>query len=323
MVPHKPSFAPHPLALLAAALAVGIMLANFLSLPLAVILGFADAVSVLAIWTVRNNRMAVASICLILATLIAGATLETIESRAAPDGIRRLLDEGVIASGDPVELTGALQRPPETAPESFYLTLRVERFRFKNVEQDASGVVELVAPVHDQTFRNEYDSLELRHGARIRVMTSLQRADTFRNPGASSFTEYLERKGYDATGVIKSPLLVERLDDRRVFLPLAWLYEWRQKLETEMKTRFSTETAGVLDAALLGNRYNLSHVADERCREGGTFHVLVISGLHISFIGGLVFLIARRITKKAWLRLVLAAVVLWGYTLAVGAESSV
>jgi competence protein ComEC len=323
MVPHNPSFAPHPLALLGAALAVGILGAHFLSLPLVVLLGCAAGSSLLVIWTVHEGRTAAASVFVILATLIAGATLETIERLAAPDGIKRLLDEGVIATGDPVELTGVLERPPETAPESFYLTLRVERFRFKNVEQDVSGVVELVAPMHDQTFRNEYDSLELRYGARIRVMTSLERADTFRNPGASSFTEYLERKGYDATGVIKSPLLVERLDDRRVFLPLAWLYEWRQKLETEMKTRFSTETAGVLDAALLGNRYNLSHIAAERFREGGTFHVLVISGLHISFIGGLVFLIARRITKKRFWQFALSTIVLWSYAVAVGAQASV
>ncbi len=323
MVPHNPSFAPHPLALLAAALAFGILVAHFLSLPLAMLLGSSAGASLLVIWTVHEGRMATASVFVILATLLAGATLETIERRAAPDVIKRLLDEGVIASGDPVELTGVLERPPETAPESFYLTLRVERFRFKNVEHDASGVVELVAPVHDQTFRNEYDSLELRHGARIRVMTSLQRADTFRNPGASSFTEYLERKGYDATGVIKSPLLIERLDDRRVFVPLAWLYEWRQKLETEMKARFSTETAGVLDAALLGNRYNLSHAAAERFREGGTFHVLVISGLHISFIGGLVFLIARRITKQRLWQFALSTIVLWSYAVAVGAQASV
>jgi competence protein ComEC len=323
MVPHNPSFAPHPLALLAAALAVGILIAHFLSIPLPVLVVSAAGASLLVIWTVHEGRTAAASVFIILTTLLAGATLEMIERRAAPHGIKRLLDEGVIASGDPVELTGVLERPPETAPESFYLILRVERLRFKNVEQDASGVVELMAPLYDQTFRVEYDSFELRYGARIRVMTSLERADNYRNPGVSSFTEYLERKGYDATGVIKSPLLVERLDDTRVFVPLAWLYEWRQKLETELKARFSTETAGVLDAALLGNRYNLSHAAAERFREGGTFHVLVISGLHISFIGGLVFLIARRITKKRFWQFALSAIVLWSYAVAVGAQASV
>ena len=151
-----------------------------------------------------------------------------------------------------------LERPPEIAPESFYLTLRIERVRLKHTDLSATGVVELLAPVRDRGVRAEYDSLELRHGARIDVMTALERSDNFRNPGVSSFTEFLERKGYDATGVIKSPLLVERLDDERVFLPLYWLYEWRQKLEAEIDARFSSETASVLDAALLGNRYNLA-----------------------------------------------------------------
>jgi len=118
-------------------------------------------------------------------------------------------------------------------------------------------------------------------------------------------------------------LLIERLDDDPVFLPLAWLYEWRRKLEEQINSRFAPETAGVLDAALLGNRYNLSYTTAERFREGGTFHVLVISGLHISFIGGLVFLLARRITKKRGLQFVLSTTVLWSYALAVGAESSV
>ena len=147
--------------------------------------------------------------------------------------------------------------------------------------------------------------------------------DSFRNPGVSSFTEYLDRKGYDATGFIKSPLLVERLENERVFLPLAWLYEWRRKLQGEIDSRFSRETAGVIDAALLGNRYNLSHAASERFREGGTFHVLVISGLHITFLGGLIFLITRRFVKNRGVQFLLSGAVLWAYSLAVGAESSV
>jgi competence protein ComEC len=181
----------------------------------------------------------------------------------------------------------------------------------------------LLIPVSTRSIQHEVDQLELCYGARIRVMTVLERTDSFRNPGVSSFTEYLDRKGYDASGFIKSPLLIERLENTRVFLPLAWLYEWRRQLQATIDLRFSKDTAGVLDAALLGNRYNLSRSTSERFREGGTFHVLVISGLHITFLGGLVFLIARRFTKNAVLQFLLSIAVLWGYSLAVGAESSV
>src|SRR4030095_10996238 len=91
----------------------------------------------------------------------------------------------------------------------------------------------------------------------------------------------------------------------------------------EIDARFAPETAGVLDAALLGNRYNLSQSAAERFREGGTFHVLVISGLHISFLGGLVFLVVRRLTKRRVVQFVLPAIIVWSYSIAVGAEASV
>jgi competence protein ComEC len=74
---------------------------------------------------------------------------------------------------------------------------------------------------------------------------------------------------------------------------------------------------------MLGNRYNLSRSTSERFREGGTFHVLVISGLHITFLGGLIFLFAKRLTKNRGVQFVFPVVVLWSYSVAVGAEPSV
>ena len=271
-----------------------------------------------------------------IAVLFLGATLASIEKSKVPvNQIKRLINEGAVAVGEPVELTGVLERDPEIASERLYLQLRVQRIRSRaiklsaetaqseSVEREASGVVTLLAVIPTKSIAQEFDQLDLRYGARISVMTVLNRADDFRNPGVSSFTEYLDRKGYDASGFIKSPLLIERLENARVFLPLAWLYEWRRSLQTEIDSHFSAETAGVLDAALLGNRYNLSRSTSERFREGGTFHVLVISGLHITFLGGLVFLIARRFTKNSALQFLLSAAVLWAYSLAVGAEASV
>ena len=268
-----------------------------------------------------------------------GATLESIEKNKIPaNQLRSLLDKGVVAIGEPVELTGVLERDPELAPDRLYLQLRAGKNSVArsiepdapgkatqpdSIEREATGVVRLLASVPTDTGKQEFDQLDLRYGARIRVMTMLERTDSFRNPGVSSFTEYLDRKGYDATGFVKSALLVERLENVRVFLPLRWLYGWRRKLQTEIDSRFSRDAAGVLDAALLGNRYNLSRSTSERFREGGTFHVLVISGLHITFLGGLAFLIARRFTRNALLQFLLSAAVLWAYSVAVGAESSV
>ena len=324
LVPHPQRHVNHPLALFAAACAVGILASQLLLIPVLVAVLLAALASVLAFTALLKQSAIVSAVLLTLAVLFTGASLASLEQQnVRPDRLKRLLDERTIAPGDPTELTGVMDRAPEFAPESFYFTLRVERIRFRSIERNATGAVRLLAPLNSERIGQEYSALELRYGARIRVMTELNRADNFRNPGVSSFTEYLDSKGYDATGFVKSPLLIERLDDEPVFLPLAWLYEWRRKLEKQINSRFAPETAGVLDAALLGNRYYLSQTTAERFREGGTFHVLVISGLHISFIGGLVFLLARRITKKRGLQFVLSTTVLWCYALVVGAENSV
>jgi competence protein ComEC len=333
------SFAAHPLTQLAAAFALGVIAEMYFAVPLSLLLSLAASATLFAIVILfrqsgaerigetakrHGRKLSVATMFVLVAALLLGWTLAAVERTRVPaNQLRRLLNEGTLAVGEPVEVTGVLERDPEVAPERLYLFLRVEKIRGSGADKSVSGELLLLAPVSSKSIAREFDELDLRYGARLHVMTTLERTDNFRNPGVSSFTEYLDRKGYDATGFVKSPLLIERLGNARVFLPLAWLYEWRRGLQTEIDARFSSETAGVLDAAFLGNRYKLSRSTSERFRAGGTFHVLVISGLHITFLGGLVFVIARRFTKNRALQFLLSATVLWAYSLAVGAESSV
>jgi competence protein ComEC len=318
----RQTFAANPLALLATTFALGVSGASLGQLPL--YLSLAALSSGLALVSLLRSRMKLATLLTVSAMLFLGSSLAVIERDLVPaNQLRRLLAEGMIEVGQPVEITGVLEREPEIAPERWYLFLKVESVRVRETERAASGEVVLLAPILGNQAQAEFDQLDLRYGARLRVMTLIERAEAFRNPGVTSYSEYLDRKGYDATGFIKSPLLIERLENERVFLPLAWLYEWRRKLQVEIDARFPDETAGVLDAALLGNRFQLSRSTSERFREGGTFHVLVISGLHITVLGGLVFLIARRLIKNRVWQFLLSVVVLWGYALAVGAQSSV
>ena len=323
-IPHQALFTQHPLAQLALAFIAGILTSNLFPSHLAISVALYALFSVTALPALLRNRTSAAARSLLLAMFFAGAALAVLEKVSAPASqVKRLISDEVIGVNEPVELTGVLNGPPEFARGKVYLPLRVESLSSKRVELKASGTVELQASFPTPSIESEYMNLQLRYGARIRVMTRLNRSDKFRNPGVSTLTEYLDRKGYDATGFVKSPLLIERLDDERVLLPLAWLYDWRNRFQRQIDTRFSAETAGVLDAALLGNRYNLSRASAERFRAGGTFHVLVISGLHISFIGGIAFLIARRLTKNRFLQFLLPTTVLWSYALAVGAEASV
>ncbi len=331
--------AAFPLAQLAGAFALGILATTSLTnstwssqtnsiwlsrANLVWLLIFCGALVSGALAALLKHKLRLATTLVLFVTAFLGSAFAIVEqSSIPPHQIQRLLEEGVIKVGEPVELTGVLEQEPELAPERLFLRLKVRRLRVGNTETQASGVVMLSARVAQKNSEQNFAALDLHYGASLRLMTRLERADTFRNPGVASFTEYLDRQGYDATALVKSSLLIERQENERVFLPLAWLYEWRRKVQLAIDSHFSKETAGVLDAAILGNRYFLSQSTSARFREGGTFHVLVISGLHITFLGGIVFLIARRFTRNRAVQFALSAAVLWSYALAVGAEASV
>jgi competence protein ComEC len=316
--------AAYPLAQIACAFALGTLAGTFLSNSLWLFISCGALISAGAIAALLRHELRLATTLVLFAAVFLGSAFAIVEKSKVPHSqVRRLLDEGTIKVGEPVELTGVLEKDPELAPERLFLRLRVGQIRAGNTGMQTSGVVMLLVRVSQKSNEREFDALDLHYGATLRVMTRLERADSFRNPGVSSFAEYLDRQGYDATALVKSPLLIERLENERIFLPLAWVYDWRRKVQTAIDSHFSKEAAGVLDAALLGNRYFLSQSTSERFREGGTFHVLVISGLHITFLGGLVFLVARRFTRNRVMQFALTATVLWAYALAVGAEASV
>lgn len=313
----------HPLIILALSFMLGIVGVGFVSTTPKVLILITAFFSLLTLAALLWRASVAAIIFLCFSYVCAGATLASLERRRSADSLRNLLDQGIVKESEPVEVTGTLRQQPEASPQGFYLTLKVENIVWKGKERPAVGTVTLLLPVTGPIAEAQYHSLELRYGARIRAMTALRRADNFRNPGGASFTEYLDRKGFGAAAFVKSPQLIERLNDEPVLLPLAWLYRWRQQLQQQISSTFEPETAGILNASLLGNRYFLSHAAAERFREGGTFHVLVISGLHISFIGGLVLLLARKISRRRLTQFLFSALVLWGYAIAVGAEVSV
>jgi competence protein ComEC len=315
MNPHRASLSRHPLAEIAVAFAAGVCAANYFPTRFLWIAG-AVCTAVVVIAAVKQ-RLALAGVVLLVGIGVAGATLANQETRDRSGG------EVKEFAGRQLVVTGVLVGPPEFGRDRLYLTLGVERLDVDGSSRVSSGVVSLMAPFREAGSEQGFRGLDLRYGARVRVVTTFSRDDNYRNPGVSPLSEYLERRGYEAAGIVKSQASITRLEDVWVFPPLAWLYSWRETVQREIDTKFSSETAGVLDAALLGNRYNLSRETAERFREGGTFHVLVISGMHISVIGGIVFLLVRRLTRRRMLQFVVPAAVVWAYSLAVGAEASV
>lgn len=261
---------------------------------------------------------------LLLSCAVSGGALWTLnEMSVGENRVRSLFARGELLSEEPIEIWGTLDAAPELAPERIYLSLTVERVATLQREQPARGAVQIVVPFNDYQARVEYDQLALDYGARVRLLGFLSNRSGYRNPGAPEFDELLEHRGYDASGWVKSPLLIERLGAGQRQPVLAWLYQVRARAVSVTLRHFRQPTSGLLVAALFGNRHFIGRDTAELFRAGGTFHLLVISGLHVALLAGVALWLTRRLRLARWLEFALVTVLMWAYALMVGAQPSI
>ena len=312
-----PNLSLYPVFWLAVCFAIGITFAKFV--PPSGAFSFAAAAVLFAILALILNKHRVATLFVAVSFASAGTFAFLCEvERNNGNTLKKLYDSGEIASGSPVEVEGVMVTGREPLVDGDFVTLRVKNVRYRGSDSSVTGTVRLFVPAAQN--ESQISNLDLRYGSRIRVSCKLEREDDFLNPGVMPRTQMLDRLGIDASGSVKSRLLVEKLADESVFLPLAWVFDQRAALIDSFRRNLSPRAAGVMIASLLGDKYFLDKDTADLFRDGGTFHILVISGLHITFIGGLLLLIIRLFTRNRWLQFVLTNGVLWAYTMAVGAD---
>lgn len=317
----KRIFAPYPLAMLAASFAGGVLFANWF--PASPIVS-ASLLIVCCAAAFIGRRSAAGSLFIIIAFFVLGASCLSLENAGIRgDRLRVLIDSGSLPSGEPVEIEGHVVGAPESMPDGVLITVAAEKIIHRRQSQTVSGNARLFVSVADERAAADLGKLDLQPGSRIAAACNLVREDEYINPGVPSRIELLDREGIDATAMVKSPLLIEKLGDPTGLSPFRWIYGLRRSLIEDIRARFSPSTAGVLTASMLGSKYFLDKNTADVFREGGTFHVLVISGLHITFIGGLLLLIVSGFTKKRSIRFAIVCSLLWSYTLAVGANPPV
>lgn len=314
-----PNFNRDPMLWLAVSFAGGILAASVpgFSLTATVVV---TAIFALAAFIFRSHHSA--TLLIFIAFMVAGMSSALAEKQSvSPERLKVLYDNGTIRSGDPVEIEGVLLSSPEPSVESVLLKLRAEKLSYRGRELNVSGNVRLFLRVVDNVESDQRSDIsDLKYGSRLKIVCTLDREDEFLNPGVISRKEMLDRLGVDAVGSIKSRLLIEKIADESLFIPLAWVYDQRARLIEDFRKNMSGPAAGVMIASLLGDKYFLDKDTADLFREGGTFHILVISGLHITFIGGLLLLFVRQIARNRWTQFIVTIAVLWAYTLAVGAD---
>jgi hypothetical protein len=255
-----PNFTLYPLLWLSVCFAAGIAAAGYSDLDWRLFL--AGSLLFGCLTALFLNRRSVILLALAFAFL-GGLCFQSQEQNADPYSLKGLYETGHIKTGDPVEIEGVLTGKPELTLNGHFLALRAVKIRYKGAEHAVTGNVRFFAPSRDESTSNEYAALDLRYGSRVRIAANLQRDERFLNPGVVSRIDLLGQQETDASGVIESPLLIEKVRDEEVFAPLAWVYEQRQNLIDEFREKFSVSTAGIMIASLLGNK-KLSRPAHRR-----------------------------------------------------------
>ena len=316
---HKRNFSNYPLLAIAIAFAFGITAASFFQFSIAGItfVCFFIAISAYAL----REQITATYLLISLFFGIGSLSFQFEKISISETRIRRLYDERQLISGEPIEIEGVVAKALEPAPNGFFILLDTTSATVKVSAIPVSGRVRLFVPISNIEATKDLSDLHLGYGSRIRVACLLEREDKFLNPGVYSRKLLLDRQQIDATANLKSPLLIEKVSDGRLLDRfIGTVFDLRVKAIQQTRELFSKETAGVLVASMFGNKYFLDKTTADVFREGGTFHVLVISGLHITFIGGLILLFVRRFSSRRWIQAIVTLSVLWTYGLGVGGE---
>lgn len=324
-VPLRPRF--QPMLFVAAALSLGIAGEPYLHVPLWLLFGSTVGCFFLGLFSYLNGERTdaspsfTASWILLVGMVCAGmllARLQRLDVR--PQRLRELYRRGIIRPTEPVSIVGRLSRPPEDAPQRVYLDVDVEQIKTLKRVHPARGRARLMVPLDAEGAAAQYAQLALRYGDRIQVLTFLRRANRYRNPGSPDYTEYLDQHGYDVSGVVKSPRLIAVLTRGRGHSLRAALYRGKRRAALAIDELFSGRAAALLKAMLLGNRHFIGREVADRFRTGGTFHVLVISGMHVGFLAGLLLGMFSLLLRSRWWRFLIVGGVLWAYALMIGLD---
>lgn len=308
----------HPLAWLAVAFALGMLIAAWTAIDWKITLGLSVLASIPAF--LLRGRMYSGAIIFAAFIFLGAFCYQSEIAGVRDDRIKVMYDLGEIASASPVEIEGMVMGRPEPSIDGSFIRLSVSRIRQGEHERPASGVVRLFVPLVNDEQMFDFASLDMRSGSLVRVACELIREDQYLNPGVQSKRQLLDQQGIDATATVKSSLLIEPLGESSFPSVLDFVYGQRGRLIDEFRSRFSPSTSGVLIASMLGDKHFLDKETADVFRDGGTFHVLVISGLHITFIGGLLLWFISLFTSDRRMQLVLVGGFLWTYSVAVGGE---
>ena len=335
-----------PLLYTAAVFALGVAASQWWR-PAALLVCATAACVVLAAVALRYApRLATATT--LLTWLLLGWTLGVLHPRSIAgrallpyaDGMRREAVATVLAiqpmaqrierhDEDPIQFSEqAADQEPAAAGQTRYTA----DLRLTSVEQLNPDVVTMnpVIATARVTLAGP-DGAGLRCGEELRTVLRLYRPREFRDPGVWHYGEWLAEQQVSATGIaipgrilpvaMSEPPLLCRVQQTRMWASqrlhrFAWWQRSRPWLPHIF--RWSEDDAAAWTAMLFGDRGALTHSLRANFERTGTFHLFVVSGMHLGLVAWVIFALAERLRCPRLLTVLLTALATCGYALLTG-----
>jgi competence protein ComEC len=214
----------------------------------------------------------------------------------------------------PLRWHGHLRSEPSRLPWGFGLDIDLSEVDMAGESLPLTGGLRL-----GFTPKNANDALpDLHTGDEIAVLTQARLPQVYHDAGAFDRRAFLAQQNIDLQATLRSVALLEKLSTAEPS-PAIRLARFRARLRNSLDAMFpdSPATAGVLRAMLLGDRSFVDRAESVDFQRTGTFHVLVVAGLHVGALTFFLFWISRRLRLPQTLSTLLILGVLFSYVLVV------
>jgi competence protein ComEC len=164
--------------------------------------------------------------------------------------------------------------------------------------------------------------------------------ERYRDPGAWQYADYLLAEGIGAHASVRASKIALAAEptvsfatstDRTaqlqcsIYAAQSWASEStvsyvHSKMNRSLPKllQLTAGDAGMLNAMLFGDRAGLNKTQRVGFERTGSFHLFVVSGMHVGLLAGLVFWLARRLKLRDWLATVLTLALTFAYALLTG-----
>ena len=145
------------------------------------------------------------------------------------------------------------------------------------------------------------------YGRKISCTGSFEAFEGELNPGQFDAASYYKNEGY--TGILDAKD-IRIVKEEESFSPDIYLHRLNLAISEKYKKILGDKNAGSLSAMVLGDKRGLDEEIKELYQENSISHLLSISGLHISLLGGAVFLFLRRLKVSFRFPLITSSIIL-------------